>query len=104
MTTALSPPLALKRLTEMSPHVREAIVLGARGGRVAGPAALVEPARALLGAAPDAAEIEAAAARGVVYAARSRRHAIVVASTRAALPALMLYDLRMLLAELDGDR
>jgi len=88
----------------MSPHVREAIVLGARGGRVAGARALAEPARALLAAAPDAAEIEVATARGVVYAARSRRHAIAVVSGRGALPALMLYDLRMLLAEMDGER
>jgi hypothetical protein len=39
-----------------------------------------------------------------VYAARSPRHAITVVSGRGALPALMLYDLRMLLAEMDGAR
>ena len=104
MTTALSPPTALERLSEMSGHVREAIVLDSRGRRVAGAAALAEPARALLAAAPDAAELEVATARGVVYAARSPRHAIAVVSGRGALPALMLYDLRMLLAEMDGGR
>ena len=104
MTTALSPPNALERLSEMSGHVREAVVLGPRGRRVAGAAALAAPARALLAAAPDAAELEVATARGVVYAARSSRHAIAVVSGRGALPALMLYDLRMLLAEMDGGR
>jgi len=104
MTSALSPPSALERLSEMSAHVREAIVLDARGRRVAGAAALAEPARALLAAAPDAAELEVATERGVVYAARSPRHAIAVVSGRGALPALMLYDLRMLLAEMDGAR
>jgi hypothetical protein len=104
MTTALSPASALERLSEMSPHVREAIVLDGRGRRVAGATALAEPARALLKAAPDAAELEVASARGTVYAARSPRHAIAVVSGRGALPALMLYDLRMLLAEIDGAR
>jgi hypothetical protein len=104
MTSALTPQLALDRLTEMSGHVREAIVLDARGRRVAGAAALAEPARALLAGAPDAAELEVATARGVVYAARSERHAIAVVSGRGALPALMLYDLRMLLAQMDGAR
>jgi hypothetical protein len=104
MTSALSPPAALERLSEMSPHVREAIVLDGRGRRVAGAAALAEPTRALLKAAPEAAEVEVASGRGTVYAARSPRHAIVVVSGRGALPALMLYDLRMLLAEMDGDR
>jgi hypothetical protein len=104
MTSALSPPSALERLSEMSPHVREAVVLGARGRRVAGAAALAAPARALLKAAPEAAELEVASGRGTVYAARSPRHAIAVVSGRGALPALMLYDLRMLLAEMDGER
>jgi hypothetical protein len=88
----------------MSGHVREAVVLGPRGRRVAGAAALAAPARALLAAAPDASELEVATARGVVYAARSPRHTIAVVSGRGALPALMLYDLRMLLAEMDGGR
>ena len=88
----------------MSGHVREAIVLDSRGRRVAGAAALAEPARALLAAAPEATELEVATTRGLVYAARSPRHAIAVVSARGALPALMLYDLRMLLAEMDAGR
>lgn len=83
--------------------VREAIVLDGRGRRVAGPGALAAPARDLLAAAGDAAEVEVSTAGGVVYAARSARHAIALVSSRAALPALMLYDLRMLLSALDGD-
>ena len=60
------------------------------GRRVAGAAALAAPARALLAGAPGAAEVEVATVRGVVYAARSERHAIAVVSDRGALPALML--------------
>lgn len=100
----MTPPLALDRLSEMSDHVLEAIVLDARGRRVAGAAALAAPARALLAGAPGAAEVEVATVRGVVYAARSECHAIAVVSDRGALPALMLYDLRMLLAEMDAAR
>jgi molybdenum-dependent DNA-binding transcriptional regulator ModE len=103
MTSVLSPERALARLAEMSRHVREAIVLDARGRRLAGAPALTEPARQLIAAAAavEAAEVEVAMERGAVYAARSSRHAIAVVTARAALPALMLYDLRMLLAQLD---
>jgi hypothetical protein len=77
-------------------------VLDAGGGHLAGPPALAEPARRLLAGAGDAAEVEVATGRGVVYAARSSRNAIAVVATRAALPALMLYDLRVVLGELDA--
>ena len=54
-----------------------------------------------IAAAPEATGLEVAATRGMVYAARSEGHAIAVVAGRGALPALMLYDLRMLLAEMD---
>ena len=101
MTAAFTPERTLDRLAELSEHVREAVVLDRRGRRLAGSPAVAAPARDLL-RATDAAEIEVATSRGVVYAARSARHAIAVVSTRDALPALMLYDLRMLLSELEG--
>lgn len=101
MTAAGSPQLALDRLAEMSPHIREAVVLDADGRCLAGSRALAAPARDLL-ARTDGSELEVATRRGVVYAARSRAHAIALVSTRAALASLMLYDLRMVLGDLDG--
>ena len=101
MMASLTPELALARLGQLQRYVREAVVLDGAGNRLAGSPAVAEPARQLL-AATDAAELEVATGRGVVYAARTPRHAIAVVSSRAALPALMLYDMRMLLAELDG--
>lgn len=100
MTAAGSPQLALDRLAEMSPHIREAVVLDAGGERLAGSRALSAPARELL-AHVEGTEVEVATRRGVVYAARSQRSAIAVVASRAALPALMLYDLRMVLGDLD---
>jgi hypothetical protein len=104
MTPALTPPLALDYLRELSTDVREGAVLGADGALLAGPPALAEPVRALLVAAGDAAEVQVTLPRGAVYAVRSPRHAVVVACGPFALPALSLYDLRVVLAELDGDR
>jgi hypothetical protein len=100
MTAALTPELALARLGEFQRTVREAVVLDGAGNRLAGSSAVAEPARQLFSGS-DAAELEVATDRGVVYAARTPRHAIAVVSSRAALPALMLYDMRRLLAELD---
>ena len=60
--------------------------------------------RALLAAAGDAAEVHVTLPDGAVYAVRSPRHAVVVACGPFTLPALSLYDLRVVLAELDGER
>ena len=103
MTTALTPELALTRLGEFQRSVREAVVLDGDGRRLAGSPAIAEPARQLL-EHMHAAEIEVGTGRGVVYAARTPRHAIAAVTTRGVLPALMLFDLRMLLAELEGAR
>ena len=100
MTAELTPDQALARLGELSSAVREAVVLDGAGNRLAGSPAVAEPARQLL-ASSDAAELEVATGRCVVYAARTPRHAIAAVSARGALPALMLYDMRQLLAELD---
>ena len=100
MTAAGSPQRALDRLAAMSAHIREAVVLDADGERLAGSRALAAPARDLL-AHVDGTEVEVATRRGVVYAARSRHSAIALVASRAALPALMLYDIRMVLGDLD---
>ena len=103
MTATGSPQRALDRLADMSAHIREAVVLDAGGEWVAGSRALAAPARDLLGHV-DGTEVEVATRRGVVYAARSEHGAIALVASRAALPALMLYDMRMVLGDLDEAR
>lgn len=88
----------------MSPEVRDGVVLGADGRRLAGSRALAGPARELLARAGDAAEVEVGTRRGTVYAARSGRRAIAVVAARSALSSVMLYDLRMTLRDLDPRR
>jgi hypothetical protein len=104
MTPSLTPPLALDYVHELSTDVRAGVVLAAGGALLAGEAALAQPARTLLAAAGDAAEIHVQLAGGAVYAERSADHAVVVACGPFSLPALALYDLRVVLAELDGRR
>jgi hypothetical protein len=102
MAPALTPELALDYLRELSADVRAGVVLAADGRRLAGPEALAEPARALLAALPDADEAEVSTGDGIVFAARSDAHAVVVVCGRLALGALHRYDLRRVLAELAG--
>ena len=99
MTGALSPEQALDRLLEMSADVRQGVILDDRGRRLAGSRALAGPARELLDAA-DAPEFEVATGRGAVFAVRSDGAAFVVVTQRSTLPALMLYDLRVVLGEM----
>jgi hypothetical protein len=101
MTGALSPEQALDRLLEMSADVRQGVILDGRGRRLAGSRALAGPALELLDAA-DAPEIEVATGRGGVFAVRSNGAAIVVVTHRSTLPALMLYDLRVVLGEMEA--
>jgi hypothetical protein len=100
MTDALTPAQALDYLRTLSADIRECAVLGADGSLLAGPAALAEPALALLAAAPEADDLEVATARGSVFAARSDAHAVVVVCGRFALSALIRYDLKVVLGEL----
>lgn len=102
MPPALTPALALDYVRELSADVRAAIVLDGAGALLAGPAELVEPARALLTAGGDAAELEAASAGGVVCAVRSAGHAAIAVCGRFAIPAIVRHDLRAAVAALDG--
>jgi crotonobetainyl-CoA:carnitine CoA-transferase CaiB-like acyl-CoA transferase len=70
--------------------------------RRVGPDALHEPARAVLEAAPEAAEVHVTTRDGAVFAVRDDRHAIVLACGRFALPALARYDLKVVLGRLAG--
>src|SRR4051794_34296610 len=104
MTDALTPEQALDYLRTLSADIREAAVLDAAGGLLARPAALAEPAPALLAAPPGAGGPAGAIAQGSVFAARSDAHAVVVVCGRFALPALVRFDLRMVLGDLAGAR
>jgi hypothetical protein len=97
---AVTPERALDHLSTIASGVRDGVVLGADGRRLAGNRDLAAPARALLAAAGDAPEIEVATGRGTVYAVRSGRRAIAVVAERGSLPALMLFDLRVTVGEL----
>ena len=97
MAAVLTPELALGYVRELSADVRAGVVLGAGGALLAGPEALAGPARALLAAAPDAAEVEVATARGIVFAVRDAAHAVVVACGRHAVAGLAIHDLRVAL-------
>ena len=99
---ALTPPLALDYLRELSADIRAGVVLAPEGELLAGPEELAEPARDLFEAAGDAQEVHVSTAEGAVYAARSDRHAIAVVCGRFALPSLIRYDLRLVLADLGG--
>jgi hypothetical protein len=99
---ALTPPLALDYLRELSADIRAGVVLAPDGSLLAGPEALAAPARDLFAAAGDAGEVHVSTAEGAVYAARSDRHSIAVVCGRFALPSLIRYDLRLVLADLGG--
>ena len=99
---ALTPALALDYVRELSADVRAAVVLDAAGELLAGPAELAEPARALLAAAGDAGELEAADGEGFVCAVRTEAHAAVAVCGRFAIPRVVREDLRAALAALGG--
>ena len=101
MTAALTPERALEHLLELSPDIRDGVVMDPEGRRLAGRRSLAGPARELL-AATDAPEIEVGAGRGAVFASRSPRGAIVVVADRSTLPALLLYDLRVVLSQMEA--
>ena len=99
----LTPQLALDYLRELSADIRAGVVLDPDGALLAGPDNLADAARDLFNAAKDARELQVTTADGGVYAARSDHHAIAVVCGRLALPSLIRYDLRLVLADLAGD-
>jgi hypothetical protein len=99
---ALTPALALDYLRELSADIRTGVVLGPRGELLAGSDALAEPARDLFAEAGEATEMQVVTRDGDVFAARSDRHQIAVVTGRFALPSLIRYDLKLVLADLEG--
>jgi hypothetical protein len=100
----LTPPLALDYLRELSADIVSGVVLDAAGTLLAGPAELETAARDLVAAAGDAEEVHVSTAEGAIFAARSDKHALVVVCGRFALPSLIRYDLRLVLADLGGGK
>ena len=102
------------RLVEMSADVRAAVLLDPAGGLIAAGGADAECSRRLADLAYDllraadaasdrpAEQIEAQVERGAVFAVRSARHTLACVVRRLALPALILYDLRQTLLDLEA--
>jgi predicted regulator of Ras-like GTPase activity (Roadblock/LC7/MglB family) len=106
-----SAEAALAFLSEMSPDLRGAAILGAGGEVLA--ASGDEPERwgedaAVLFAAADAAEgisveqVHIATEQGEVFAIRNEGLAAVAVTDRFALASVMLFDMRSVLRELTG--
>ena len=93
--------LALDYLRELSADIRSGVVL-ARTARCWRARRSSPSRRATSGAAGDAAEMRGETADGAVYAGRSDSHALAVVCGRFALPSLIRYDLRLVLADLAG--
>jgi hypothetical protein len=102
MPPALTPALALDYVHELSADVRAAVVLDGAGALLAGPPELTDPARSLIAAAADAAEVEAGTADGVVCAVRTDAHAAIAVCGRFAIGGVVRQDLRAALAALEG--
>ena len=118
MPGALTPERTAERLCELSSDARAAVLVDAAGSlagygeldpragsraRRAGPQlfAAVDRSRRPEGVDPPE-QVEAQVEGGAVYASRTPRWTLAVVARRAALSSLMLYDLRSVLAELEG--
>jgi hypothetical protein len=111
----LTPATALRRLTELTPEVRAAVVLDGEGSLAAAePRAgdlgdrlrdltfeLLEAADAAGGERP--AEVEVTTLAGAVYVVRGQRTTVAVVAGRLALSSLMRFDLRRFLVELERE-
>jgi hypothetical protein len=105
--------MVARRLVDSSTDVLAAVILDAAGGLV--DAGGIEPDRAReLGdlarrlveradavSADPVEQIEVQTAGGSVFAVRDTRHVLACVTRRAALPALVLYDLQHALGELE---
>jgi predicted regulator of Ras-like GTPase activity (Roadblock/LC7/MglB family) len=113
MAATLSPELALQYLGELSTDIKASVVVSA-DGRTAAASREREAGERLreltqeLFARADAADnqvvtqIEVSTGDGAVYAVRDERWTIGVVTGRFALSSLMFYDLRRVLADLEG--
>ncbi|MEX1141968.1 MAG: roadblock/LC7 domain-containing protein [Thermoleophilaceae bacterium] len=105
--------MVVRRLVDNSADVQAAILLDAAGTPIASSdddtgrtRELADLARRLVETADGATDepieqVEVQAAGGSAFAVRSPRHVLACVASRAALPALVLYDLRHALLELE---
>ena len=100
MPAALTPDHALAYLALLSTDLRAAAVLAADGQLLAGDERVAAAARAALEGS-EAADVRASTGDGAVFASRSPGHAVAVEVGRFALAAVVIDDLRRVLAELD---
>lgn len=111
----LTPERAPARLCEISADARAAVLLDENGLAGSGEldpdraGTLAELAAELFEAAAEAGgdpphELEAQVDGGAVFAVRRPPWTLATVARRAALASLMLYDLRAVLAELEGER
>lgn len=103
----------VRRLVDTSPDVHAAVLLDAAGSLMASSDPDAERSRELADltrqlveradtASPEPVEqIEVQVPGGCAFAVRSPRHVLACVTRRAALPALVLYDLRHALLELE---
>jgi predicted regulator of Ras-like GTPase activity (Roadblock/LC7/MglB family) len=110
---ALTPPLALEYLDELSTDIRAAVVLDA-GGKLAASSLegeradqmraltleLLDQARDAWDGEGDVSQVEVGTTAGAVFAVRGESWTIAVLSGRYALSSLMFYDLRSVVADL----
>ena len=110
---ALTPPLALDYLDELSTDIRAAVVLAADGEVAASSFGeeraatmrelvleLIERAGDAWGGDGEPSQVEVALTAGTVFAVRGAHWTIAVLSGRYALSSLMFYDLRSVVADL----
>lgn len=110
----LTSAAALRRLTELTPEVRAAILLEGDGSLAAAEPrtgelgarlreltlALLDGADAARGERPT--EVEVTTPAGAVYVVRGEHATLGVVAGRLVLSSLMRFDLRRLLTELEG--
>ena len=111
--TGVSAETAPGRLVDLSEDVRAAVLMDSAGALIAASDTdkararrLAELAQELIEAADAVAEepteqIEARVEGGAVFAVRTVRHTLACVARRLALPALILYDLRQVMQQLE---
>lgn len=112
---ALTPALALDYLDELSTDIRGAVLLDASGALAAGwhgdeeraerlrepLVELLRQADAVAGEGGPASQVEVTTGRGAVFCVRDERWTLAAVTGRFALPSLVFYDLRHVLADLE---
>ena len=105
MTDALTPAQALEYLRTLSADIEEAAVLAADGSLLAGPDASGRAGARAAGRRARGRRRSRSRPPSTASSPPARdRHAVVLVCGRFALPALVRFDLRMVLADLAGER